>query len=272
MRRLTRELATIICLGCLLQGTTAAEGGPLIVPDNGTGTADMPPPGAEYLSPDEVMMIIDGLPPGTTIELAPVLRDFTSVVESPGGSLGGTTSTFDAVIQWDVTGTGELSGFNRSLALLLSGEWHMGPRTLGDPVQSFPTDVFQMQGDLFGDPDFGKLSLRAGTDYGMPSPGQTTLTELPGGDFWVDSFFDVGYRIDFAGAPGSALANLAGITTATIRMQAGEPVPEPSAIVLLVTGLTVALIGAWRRRRRKALAAFRREPGRSGCAWSAGMD
>ena len=229
MRALTKRLTVIVGLGCLLQWTTSVEGAPLIVPDNGTGTADIPHPLAEYISPDEVFIIIDGLPPGTTIELAPVLGGFTSVMESPGGSLGGTSSTFEAVIQWDVTGTGELSGFTRYLTLPLTGQWHMAPRTPGDPVQSFDADVFHMQGELYGNPDFCDLSFLAGTSNGLPSPGRKTLTELPDGDFWVDSFFDVTYQISFAGCPGSILEGMAGITTATIRLQAGETIPEPGA-------------------------------------------
>ena len=37
------------------------------VPDNGTGTGEVPPVGCSYISPAEVFMIIDGLPPGTTM-------------------------------------------------------------------------------------------------------------------------------------------------------------------------------------------------------------
>ena len=45
---------------------SAASAAPCTQPDNGTGTATLPPIGCEYMSPDEVFMIIDGLPPGTT--------------------------------------------------------------------------------------------------------------------------------------------------------------------------------------------------------------
>jgi hypothetical protein len=57
----------------------------------------------------------------------------------------------------------------------------------------------------------------------MPSPGQTTLTRLPGGDFDVDSFFDVYYQAEFEGCPGSQLQDLAGTTTgATIKRTCWE--------------------------------------------------
>ena len=62
----------------------------------------------------------------------------------------------------------------------------------------------------------------------MPSPGQTTLTRLgpAGSDFNVDSFFDITYQIEFEGCDGSMLADLAGTTQGTIRMQAGEPAED----------------------------------------------
>ena len=36
----------------------------------------LPPQGCDYLTGDEVHEIIAGLPPGTTIELAPIHKDF----------------------------------------------------------------------------------------------------------------------------------------------------------------------------------------------------
>jgi hypothetical protein len=80
--------------------------------------------------------------------------------------------------------------------------------------------MYALQGALFGDPDFDTLQITGGSLFGMPSPGHTTLTRLgpPGSDFNVDSFFDIEYRIDFTGAPGSILEGLSGSTQATVRM------------------------------------------------------
>jgi hypothetical protein len=90
-----------------------------------------------------------------------------------------------------------------------------------------------MFGQITGDPDFDLLRVTAGTDFGMPSPGHTTLTELANGDFAVDSFFDITYRIDFVGKPGGPLAGRSGSTTSTVRL---ATVPEPVTLLLLALG------------------------------------
>ncbi len=217
----------------------APAGGPCVVPDDAGGTVTLPPQGCEYLSPDEVHEIVDGLPAGTTIELAPIHRDFIcqkggaicgapippGECEAPGGSLGGDVDCFESVLALQVNGTGDLGGFTRSLFVPVFCEAHTGPRTAGDAVQTFPNDMFRLQGELFGDPDFCTFRVSGGTDFGLPSPGETTLVQLPTGDFTVDSFFDIEYQIEFQGCPGSVLEGMGGVTTRTIRMQAGVPLP-----------------------------------------------
>ncbi len=196
-----------------------------VVTDNSTGTIDIPPAGCDYTSPQEVFMIIDGLPAGTRIELIPTFSAFHSRFVEDGGNLGGQREVFDAVMVLELVGTGELNGFRRVLSLQTSNEWQSAPRTPGDPVQNFDTDFTQLQGALFGDPDFAQLQLTAGTAFGLFSPGHASLRDRGDGTFYVDSFFDVSYQIDFVGAPGGALDGLSGSTTGTTRLEAqGIPV------------------------------------------------
>jgi hypothetical protein len=84
-----------------------------------------------------------------------------------------------------------------------------------------------------GDPDFDLLKITGGTAFGMPSPGHTTLTLQATGDWKVDSFFDITYKIDFTGKPGGHLGGMSGSTTGTIRMSAGPDITAPPGIPFL---------------------------------------
>jgi hypothetical protein len=237
--RIGHHLSASLLLVAFIGLSSTASADPCTAPDNGTGTVTLPPIGCDYLSPDEVHVIIDGLPPGTTIELAPIHRDFIcneqpdaggscnlippGLCEAPGGGLGGNVDCFQSTLQFQVTGTGTLAGFSRTLFLQQGvTEIHTGPRNAGDPVQTFPTEIVALDLQLFGDPDFDVLRIRAGSAFGLPSPGETTLTRTATGDYAVDSFFDIVYEIDFVGAPGSILEGFGGTTSSSLSMVTGD--------------------------------------------------
>jgi hypothetical protein len=226
-----------VCAGIALAATAAEATG--VVPDNGAGTIALPPGDYQALA----SRITDGLPVGTTIDVTAWLRPAGSS-EAPGGSLGGNVESWNpATLDLELTGTGTLAGFTRSISIPgVFVETHSVPRIPGTTPQNVAQDLFQMQGQITGDPDFDLLRITAGTDFGMPSPGHTTLTSLGGGNWFVDSFFDINYRIDFVGALGGTLAGMSGSTTATDRYTF---VPEPSATAL--GAIALANLAARRR-------------------------
>ena len=210
----------------LLGGHVALAGGvapanPCIAEDDGAGSVALPPEACSFRSPQDTFEIIDGLPPGTTIELEPILRGVDVQLVEAGGGLGGLRTTLGATLVLRATGNGALAGFERILHLdPIAAEIHSAPSTPFDPVQSFDTDLFQLQGAFVGDPDFASFQMIAGTAFGLPSFGHVTLTERGDGTFHVDSFFDVQYQLSFVGAPGGALDGLAGTTQGTVRLEA----------------------------------------------------
>jgi hypothetical protein len=250
---------TLLTIALVLGMMSSTYALPVLVPDNG-GTAEMPIQ-APYPSIGQ-MVILNGLPAATQINIDAVWLAPAVSVEQVGGTLGGTQAAGGGpLMQWTMQGTGALSAYNRVLIMPASGgvasfptpsfgpiastyEVHSAPRTPFAPVQIYATDLYRMFSQITGDPDFDLLRLVAGTDFGMASPGQTKLTQV-GANWNVESYYDVTYRIDFVGKAGGPFAGMSGSSTSPVRFQIGQPVPEPSTCFLLSTCLGAL---AFRRR------------------------
>lgn len=231
----------LVAAACLLVGATSAWAqNPCEALDNGTGTVSLPVSQSTalacfYQDPGSFHKIIDGLQGGDAILALPAHKNFNCLeipgsCASRGGKLGGEKEVFSSDLEFQLIGTGSLSGFQRTITVPADCETHTGRRTLGAPIQDFATDMYKLQGQVIGDPDFALLRVTAGTAFGLPSPGRTTLYDQGNGTYRVESYFDISYTIEFEGAPGGSLEGLGGITQGNTRISltSGEPCQDAS--------------------------------------------
>ena len=217
-----------------------------------SSTADLPPAGV-YLSTD-----IHQLYTGPALEFLltlPMHAPIAAEVGRRGGGQGSPGTPADEIEIFGSNLDAQLDAHTLGGAPVYTGPVH-GSGGFG----SVETIVFGKIGNVTGTFATEMLSLNLqGTVPGLgafmiresptrQSTGQVTITPLPGGQFQIDSFFDVFTELSTDGGatwmPGTQVRGgpaYAGHVTL-------EGVPEPSSITLLATGLITAM-GFVRRRR-----------------------
>jgi hypothetical protein len=220
----------------LLLCTTSLAQGPCELPDNGNGTVTLPDPDCPYRGIGSFHELLDGLPVGTTVIIEAVHLDFfcdqgnMELCNSAGGSLGGETHDFGSQLELRVIGSGAAEGLDETVLVPVDCVVETGPRA-GGPTQIFANSMVSLQGSASGVGSFVSISIEAGSAFGLPSPGQTTLVRDggPGCDFVVESYFDINYRIDYVGA--GLLAGFSGTGEGQVRMSSRALGPDPDEIV-----------------------------------------
>jgi len=208
---------------------------PCVLPNAG-GTIDLPPDGCGYVSPFDLHMMMQGMPFGTEVHIRSEHRYFFPSLRARSAFSPSTIETFDSELAMRVTGTGLLAGTNcdlkmRPLEVVVESQ----PTQLGQAVQDFDTDMKSLTGTLSSDTTcnlFQSLSVTAGSDHGLPSPGHVHLEQRPDGTFDVQSSFDVMVTMSFVGKPGSVLEGMSGSTTRVVRMGTKTDLAPPTAISL----------------------------------------
>jgi hypothetical protein len=132
-----------------------------------------------------------------------------------GGVLHGAIESGNSSVTVHLTGT-EVA---HSVTLPARFEVHSAPHNPGAEIDTFATDMYRIEGALSNDRVFRSLHLVGGSGNGYPSPGQMTLIDK-GDSVLVDSFFNIGYRIEFVGADGGPLAGQSGVIEGSVTMRA----------------------------------------------------
>jgi hypothetical protein len=172
-------------------------------------------------------------PGGPYVLSNPIYRAFTNCTAPPTIVGGTTTDSFSSIVQGNLSVNGVNMGLvsgNAQVSIMVT------LASVNGPVSTFSAQMNQLSISNFG----GNPNIFIRIDPTTPSTGQTTETNLGGGNFQISSFFDV--FIDLSLDGGLTWTPSTGATLMTLG-----PTPEPATILLL--GLGLAAIGLRRLRR-----------------------
>ncbi|MBI3683395.1 MAG: PEP-CTERM sorting domain-containing protein [Acidobacteria bacterium] len=169
---------------------------------------------------------------GTTIDLVNILHRpfYTNSIRTPQG--------FDEVERFDTEMIGLSLVSGQPIPLVMNGPVQvMTFGKTGNTTGTFATEMLSM--DLAGSTTLGLIQIRESPT--LASRGQTTITDIGGGLFAIDSFFDVFTELSLDGGL-TWVPQLNGPTQVLLDT------PEPATVVLSLLGLAAV----WAGRRRLA--------------------
>jgi hypothetical protein len=196
---------------------------PTALPESGAGSIVWPPVTADGRpGVTEGWFSAQRLNPARALLVRMNLRSAPGSDVYPGSPLGGGLSVSNDLLELEIFGEGAWGAIHRTLTVPVQTFINWGPEANHQPRQGRAADLYFLYGEIAGDPDFSLLRVSGGTGFGMPSLGHTTIEKQPDGDWKLDSSYDLTYRIEWTGAPGSTLDGQSGATQAVIGLQSGR--------------------------------------------------
>lgn len=140
-----------------------------------------------------------------------------------GGPLG-QIEEFESALTLNVTVVSPSGSTSGSVTIPTQVKVASGPLNAISGPFNTPTEMLQIMGSGSDGFFFDSLTITAGSDFGYPSPGQVSIGPIsPNGTVSLQSSFDIGFRMEFTGAPGGPLDGLDGCVETNAVVEAGGP-------------------------------------------------